>query len=717
MVGDDRNLTTLNFGDFHLDVRGLELRKGGLRVRLRRQPAQVLSVLARRPGEIVTREELQREIWGVGTFVDFERGLNNCIKQIREALNDDTESPKYVETIPRQGYRFVARLETSAGRNGSSTAGGFVTERPRREQGAGDRGVAAKVTAGTAGVHKNRIWISISVAAVVLIGGAFAVVYEAQVARAQRVRAEARFKDVWALANSLMFDVHDSIQNLPGSTPARKLLVGRAIAQLDSLSHDAASDASLQRDLAMAYEKVGTVEGNPFGANLGDTQGALDSYGKARAIRESLVKANPKSIDDLASLARTERLVAAVLVNRGDHDSIPKLEHALATMERASQVAPSNPGVLQELQAGYYLLAIMLDGYGDYHAAAGYLQKEVPIVEERLRAAPEDLVLRRELGAAEAKLGYALARLGSRPEGIAHSRRGIQMLEAMATDETDAESRRWLGMAHWMMGDILMLDGDARGALEHHQQQRRIAKELAAADPTNAVIQYDHSCASARVGNAMALAGNPSGGLAMLNQAARMFEVQLARDPAYTEPRFCLAATFIWMGEAFARTGEMTRAVENYQSGLTIWRELAAHNKGTGIEADLALIDADIGRADAKLGKLEEASAQYRLALGIAEPIAAANPNILETQYILADAYAGLGHVSQELASDMGRRVEQRIRDWTESQGWYQRSLDVWERVQNPGARTPVGFACGRPKAVAQELAGSKAALARLKRR
>lgn len=139
--------------------------------------------------------------------------------------------------------------------------------------------------------HKGAVATALLAAIAVLAGLAVAV-YEAHVASVQQARAEARFKDVRALANSLMFDVHDSIQDLPGSTPARKLLVERALRYLDSLSRDASSDISLQKELATAYEKVGTVQGNPFGANLGDIAGALSSYEKSLAIRQRLAVSN-----------------------------------------------------------------------------------------------------------------------------------------------------------------------------------------------------------------------------------------------------------------------------------------------------------------------------------------------------------------------------------------------------------------------------------------
>jgi eukaryotic-like serine/threonine-protein kinase len=97
----------LRFGVFEMDLRAGELRRGGQLVRIQPQPFKVLSLLARRPGEVVTREEIQAEVWSAGTFVDFEQSLNFCIRQIRSALGDNALSPRYVETLPRRGYRWV----------------------------------------------------------------------------------------------------------------------------------------------------------------------------------------------------------------------------------------------------------------------------------------------------------------------------------------------------------------------------------------------------------------------------------------------------------------------------------------------------------------------------------------------------------------------------------------------------------------------------------
>ena len=98
----------LQFGVYELDRDAMELRKHGVPIRLQEQPLRVLATLIERPGEVVTREELQERIWGKDTFVDFEQSLNKAVNRLREALNDEAGQPRYVETVPRRGYRFIA---------------------------------------------------------------------------------------------------------------------------------------------------------------------------------------------------------------------------------------------------------------------------------------------------------------------------------------------------------------------------------------------------------------------------------------------------------------------------------------------------------------------------------------------------------------------------------------------------------------------------------
>ena len=110
-VRSPRAVPVYRFGDYELDRRTLELSKSGAAVKLAPQPARMLALLASRPGELVSRDEIRRELWGDGTFVDFDRNLNYCLTCIREALGDTARSPRYIETLPRRGYRFISKVE------------------------------------------------------------------------------------------------------------------------------------------------------------------------------------------------------------------------------------------------------------------------------------------------------------------------------------------------------------------------------------------------------------------------------------------------------------------------------------------------------------------------------------------------------------------------------------------------------------------------------
>ena len=118
--------SSIRFGAFELDLQAGELRKGRVKIRLQDQPFRVLVLLLQRPGEVVTRDELRQQLWSDDTFVDFDHGLNTAINKIREALGDSASHPRFVETLPRRGYRFiysVAGLREQAAGGDSEPAG------------------------------------------------------------------------------------------------------------------------------------------------------------------------------------------------------------------------------------------------------------------------------------------------------------------------------------------------------------------------------------------------------------------------------------------------------------------------------------------------------------------------------------------------------------------------------------------------------------------
>src|SRR2546422_11332762 len=128
MEASSATARVLRFGVFELDTQSGELRRHGLKIRLPDQSFQILRLLLERPRGVVTREELQKQLWTSDTFVDFDVGLNRAVRKLREALDHSAENPRFVETLPRRGYRFIGSVEPATREQvPESVAGGTTT--------------------------------------------------------------------------------------------------------------------------------------------------------------------------------------------------------------------------------------------------------------------------------------------------------------------------------------------------------------------------------------------------------------------------------------------------------------------------------------------------------------------------------------------------------------------------------------------------------------
>ena len=149
----------IQFATFAVDLQTRELRKSGLKLRLHGQPFEVLSMLLEKPGEVVGREQLRERLWPTDTFVDFDHGVNTAINRLREALGDSADNPRFIETLPRRGYRFIAPVEPSAGvAQAAAPVSAAVPETPP---------AAATEAGGASRKRRNFAWI---LAAVLLLG-------------------------------------------------------------------------------------------------------------------------------------------------------------------------------------------------------------------------------------------------------------------------------------------------------------------------------------------------------------------------------------------------------------------------------------------------------------------------------------------------------------------------------------------------------------------
>lgn len=264
-------------------------------------------------------------------------------------------------------------------------------------------------------MHRHKVGVSAAaMVLLILIAGIVATAREARIARAERARAERRFNDVRQLADSFLFEFHDAIQDLPGTTPARKLVVRKALEYLDSLAREAAEDRALQNDLAQAYTKVGDVQGYPYRPNLGDLAGALESYRKALTITELLSRSDPK--DDAATrlLAQNNERIGLVVGQMGQpNEAVDSLRKAQAIYERLSSAHPENLEARLDLATCNNSLGDSLghDSFlnlGNISAAMDNYRRSLAIGESVVATDPKNRRAHRTIAIAYSKIGDSL---------------------------------------------------------------------------------------------------------------------------------------------------------------------------------------------------------------------------------------------------------------------------------------------------------------------
>ncbi|HJP92025.1 MAG TPA: protein kinase [Pyrinomonadaceae bacterium] len=414
--------------------------------------------------------------------------------------------------------------------------------------------------------------------ALTLIFGIIATLSQNRVARAERARAERRFSEVRQLANSFVFEVHDSIANLPGSTEARSLIVQRGLKYLDSLAQDAAGDRELQRELAVAYEKLGTVQYTPTVAHLGDLAGALDSHRKAAALREALVAAEPNNLNYRRDLLDSYWFIATLLGAQGDlprelqilREQLPA-RRELAAAEKTEFVDRYN------LAGTYAYIGSLLMEMGDVNGALTNQREALKIREELSALDPNHARANRALTISYEFIGVATERAGDTKVALDLQLRGLKLRESLvANDPLNTDLRLMLIESHRYVGDVLFELGDKQQAAVHYQKQLALNEEMIASDPTNAQFKSNHAVALIKVGDVEAHADRAVKALESYKQALRLREQLSSSAPTDTTIRRDLAEALIKVGDALAIGGQKSQALENYLKGLEILKTLSS---------------------------------------------------------------------------------------------------------------------------------------------
>ena len=386
--------------------------------------------------------------------------------------------------------------------------------------------------------HKFQL-AAAGILAVTLLGGVFASLREARIAEQQRVlaeqqsaRAERHFASVRKLADTFVFQVHDAIKDLPGSTAARELLVTTALEYLNTLAGEAGDDRELQQDLAAAYEKVGDIQGQAYGqANLGEPRLALDSYAKAIALLEPIVAADPDNTVARSSLAQAYLRRSRLLFVLGEPaQAVVASQSAVAAFEALAEAQPDS-ATRARLADAYSSHAYTVDEAGNIPGGQNdtgvvYARKAVAILEDLAHERPDDVDLAYKLAKAYSSLAITVLGDVPRPEtmqeSLAFHRKALEVDARLvaATSGTNSKYVRGLLLDRMNVALILTEMADYRGAVENARAGQPLLASLRT-DANNTQVRVDSANLAWPLGRALLALGEVS-------EARRVFEQHAA---------------------------------------------------------------------------------------------------------------------------------------------------------------------------------------------
>ncbi|HEV7398225.1 MAG TPA: hypothetical protein VGN86_17060 [Pyrinomonadaceae bacterium] len=485
---------------------------------------------------------------------------------------------------------------------------------------------------------------------------------QARAARRERDRAQLRFNQVRKLAN-LVFDYDSDIQDLPGSTEIRQRMVKDALTYLDSLSSESSEDLPLQRDLATAYEKIGHVQGNPYGPNLGEQDGALASYKKALKIRQAILKATPNDTDAKLALSQAHNEMGQISWGLGDNQGA--LENYKRSMDINSELLqrdPKNP---------HYLvgMTIVLNGLGnvqvqtsDYNGALETYRKCLTFAETLLALENKDEENLIGVAVSHLKIGDSLSGLANyeaaRPE---YEAAATIFAESTARNPNNARAARLVGLGYGRVALAYAQLKQPDKAASANQKALEQQKRVLAFEIKNVTAQFDLGATYVNLSDNYLQMKKLDDAIVCVRESIRLYSQGLVASPGYSQAQGNLGSGFLTYGQILAVKGDANGALENYRKAMTI---------------------------------LER------------EPVRSAQPQAL------ADCYEEMGNVFLERGKKSEVALSQRTAYLKEATTWYQKALDVRHSLEEQGKSTSDDKVTSA--AVARKIDESTAMLAKL---
>ncbi|HLK70265.1 MAG TPA: serine/threonine-protein kinase [Bryobacteraceae bacterium] len=523
--------------------------------------------------------------------------------------------------------------------------------------------------------YVRRHWLGVSALAAVAIslsGGAIAALYQARL-------AQERFLQVRKLANRVLFDFDDRIRTLPGSVPARELLVQTALEYLDNLSRSAHSDPGLQWELAKAYEKVGDVQGSPTTPSLGRSQSAADSYRKALAIQEDLLRRGYLDAAQRESFVQGYLRLAAIYVQAGTGPD------AVAAAKRGIDHAAGLSNTI--LLRGYATLAHSQWFNGQPLEAIETAKTVLPVYAQLVSAEKGWSESHAFLASLDLTAGRAAARVARFEQASDFFQQGIAIIEPHLADGTfDPVSGRSLVLLYHAAGDILGATdrftlGRPREAEPYYRKALALAERLAASDSGNATLRLEVARSAGKLASVLDTV-KPDEAIRLYETAQRTAEALL---PEGRDRREMVAAAHASIAVPLAHLGRVEEARARCHAAIAIYDEEQARHPAllTGLN--------NLSDAWKSCGDIEQehqaniAIAHYRKALDYAEKAAVLAPRdfaVAFRQHSAMEALAGALAASESNAEEVAE-LRRRLMDlWNKWDGLQPQSPFIQEHLR-----------------------------------
>jgi len=463
-------------------------------------------------------------------------------ERLRRRLSGDLEkiAGKALEKDPRQRYASVDGLAADVRRH---LAGLPVRARP----------ATFTYRAGKL-LRRHRVAIPAGALAAILI------LTFAGVAWWEAVRAQRRFDQVRNLAHSVMFDLHDAILPLAGSTAARQILVSNALQYLEQLSRESSGDKRLAREIALGYERIGLVQGYVSEANLGQTRASLASLRKAEDM-----------------------------------------------LDRLSAATSSNRGLRQDYVRVSGELASALNANGDFKSAVPLVERCIAIADADVRAHPSDLSALRVLATANYELADTLTNQGRYADAIPVRQQVLGLFQRVAdADPSSVESARSLALAHKKLAALYGVTQRYQEGLAEYEQARVIDERRLGLNPAGARTKLDLSYDYSDLGWITSRLQNDAAALEWHRKALALRLDAAKADPNDARAARSVASSTGRMASVLRRLGRLDEALSSSKDGLEAWRRISEKSSGdVAAVTEVADAHADIAQVEIDMAALK----------------------------------------------------------------------------------------------------------------